>query len=272
MTHFPFLSCAAALVLGCLPAAAELQWYGDPAKGRQVFDNLNFEGAVKHSAGSGSIKPDKDPELGPIWRIHKPAADKRAEIRGAAGWSFHHGKGGVMKQGVTYYIGWRYKFEMPDKKTGGWACFQWKSYPLPGSPEADFNQNYPLTMGYDGRDLSLTSHAADWTHKRSGVVRLWSAPVKIGTWVSVVLAIRPSRDAKTGCVEIWLDGEKQKLATGGTRFFGKTMDGSEVAPKWGAYNRNAVGTEIDVCLADLRIATDLKSAMPEPLAKRAKKQ
>ena len=37
-------------------AQAELQWYGDPDQGRAVFDNLNFEGAAKHSKGSGTIQ------------------------------------------------------------------------------------------------------------------------------------------------------------------------------------------------------------------------
>ncbi|MEY2880265.1 MAG: hypothetical protein RLZZ15_2645, partial [Verrucomicrobiota bacterium] len=95
-------------------AFAELQWYGDPAKGRAVFDNLNFEGAERHSPGTGTILPATDPVHGPIWRVHKPAADKRAEIRGAKDWSFHEGKGGVMQQGVTYFIGWRYKFTLSE--------------------------------------------------------------------------------------------------------------------------------------------------------------
>jgi hypothetical protein len=30
-----------------------------------------------------------DPVHGKIWRVHKPGPDKRAEIRGAAGWSYH---------------------------------------------------------------------------------------------------------------------------------------------------------------------------------------
>jgi hypothetical protein len=41
------------------------------------------------------------------------------------------------------------------------------------------------------------------------------------------------------------------------------MDGLEVAPKWGAYNKNVIGTEISVDLADLRIGTDLESVMPK---------
>ncbi len=264
--HLPLSRSRPAIILGWLllavPALAELQWYGDPAKGRAVFDNFNFEGAARHSSGSGTILPAADPVYGKIWRVHKPAPDKRAEIRGAKGWSFHEGKGGVMQQDVPYYLGWRYKFEMPDKQTGGWACFQWKSYAEPGKPES-FTQNYPLSMSYNGRELSLTKHGEGWTKQRDNVVKLWSHPVKIGEWVDVVLVINPSRDEKTGYVGIYFNGEKQKLSTGGTRDYCKTMDGLEVAPKWGAYNKNAIGTDITVDLADLRIGTDLESVMPK---------
>ncbi len=195
-------------------------------------------------------------------RVHKPAADKRAEIRGAAGWSYHEGKGGIMQQGVPYYLGWRYKFELPENKKRGRACFQWKSYAERGKPES-FTQNYPLTMSYNGHELSPTKHGAGGATNRSKVVKLWSHPVKIGTWVDVVLVINPSRDEKTGYVEIYFNGEQQKLTTGGTRDYCKTMDGLEVAPKWGAYNKNAIGTEITVDLADLRIGTALESVMPK---------
>jgi hypothetical protein len=258
-----------ALLLGLFlldtAAVAELQWYGDPDKGRAVFDNLNFEGGARHSAGSGTILPATDPVHGRIWQVHKPAPDKRAEIRGAKGWSFHEGKGGVMRQEVPYFIGWRYKFELPDDRRGGWTCFQWKSYPDPDRPET-FTQNYPLTMGYNGRELSLTKHGAGWSNDRSKVMKLWSQPVKIGTWVDLVLVINPSRDEKTGYVELYFNGKQQTLLTGGTRDYCKTMDGLEVAPKWGAYNKNALGTEITVDLADLRIGTDLESVMPKPVA------
>ena len=74
--HLPAFLLFATLLVA--PASAELLWHGDPAKGRAVFDNLNFEGAERHSPGTGTIAPATDPVYGPIWRVHKPAADKRA--------------------------------------------------------------------------------------------------------------------------------------------------------------------------------------------------
>jgi hypothetical protein len=249
------------LGLPCAALRADLQWHGDPARGRAVFNNLNFEGAERHSAGTGTITPATDPVHGPIWRVFKPAADKRAEIRGAAGWSDHGGKGGVMQPGVPYYLGWRYKFTMAAPTAKGWACFQWKSYPDPANP-ASFTQNYPFTMGYDGRTLSLTAHGPDWMQHRDRVVQVWKHPVKIGEWVDIVLVVCPSLDPAVGYIEIYFNGEPQRLLTGGTRFHHKTMDGLEVAPKWGAYGGGAIGTEITVDLADLRIGTDLASVRP----------
>jgi hypothetical protein len=257
------LALSALTLLVLTPAFAELQWYGDPAKGREIFNNLNFEGAVRHSEGHGTITPATDPVYGPIWRINKPADDKRAEIRGAAGWSFHGGKGGIMQQGVTYYIGWRYKFETNGPVKNGWscACFQWKAYDDPKNPALS-TQNYPFTMGYNGHELSLTMHGPDWPQHRERVVKAWSHPVKLGAWVNVVVVVTPSLDPKVGFVEIYLNGEHQKLLNGTTRVYGKTMDGLEVAPKWGAYGGGSVGTDITVNLADLRIGTDLASVTP----------
>jgi hypothetical protein len=242
-------------------AQAELQWYGDPAKGTAVFDNLNYEGAERYSKGSGSITPATDPVYGPIWRVHKPAADKRAEIRGAKGWSFHTGKGGVMKEGEVYYIGWRYKFTLSEINGKGWACFQWKSYPDPTNMLKN-TQNYPFTMGYNGRELSLTTHGEDWPQHRERVVTVWKHPLKPDTWADIVLVVKPSPDKKVGYVEIYFNGELQTMLTGGTRAYERIMDGLEVAPKWGSYGGGSVGTEVTVDLADLRIGTDLASVMP----------
>ncbi|MFC1761775.1 heparin lyase I family protein [Planctomycetota bacterium] len=243
------------------PGFAELLWYGDPARGRAVFNNLNFEGTQRYGKGSGTILPAVDPVHGPIWRVYKPAPDRRAEIRGATGFSHHVGKGGVVKEGETYYLGWRYKFNMPEKKMKGWACFQWKSYPEPNQPDSR-TQEYPVLMGYNGREMTVTKYGSGWKKHRDRIVPIWSKPVSIGIWVDVVLVIKLSRDKEVGYLEFYFNGEKQTLLTGGTRVYHNTMDGWEVAPKWGAYNRHVIGTEITVDLADLRIGTDLKAVMP----------
>lgn len=66
-----------------------------------------------------------------------------------------------------------------------------------------------------------------------------------------------------GAVYLHFNGKQQKLVGGGTRYYSKTMDGGEVAPKWGAYNLYGIGTEISLSLADMRIGTDLGSVVPK---------
>lgn len=85
-----------------------------------------------------------------------------------------------------------------------------------------------------------------------------------GEWVDIVLVVNPSLDDKVGFVEICYNGEQQTLRTGGTRYYHKTMVGLEVAPKWVAYGGGAIGTEITVDLAGLRIGTDFASVTKNP--------
>lgn len=259
-TSVAFIRWLAAGLLTTAGLSAEVIWGGTPSEGRAVFNNLNFEGAERYSPGNGSILPFEDPGRGWIWRVHKPAADKRAEIRGATGWSFHQGKGGSMQLGTPYYLAWGYRFSLAEPTGRGWACFQWKSYPDPEHPET-FTQNYPFTMGYNGRELSLTTHGPDWQQHRDRVQAIWRRPVTIGEWVDIVLVVNPSLDPTEGFIEIHFNGELQPLLSGGTRFYHKTMDGLEVAPKWGAYGGGAIGTEITVDLADLRVGTSLASVL-----------
>ena len=134
------------LSLLATPVPAGLQWYGDPAKGRAIFNNLNLEGAERHSPGTGTILPATDPAHGKIWRVHKPEADKRAEIGGAAGRSYHEGKGGIMQQGVPYYL--RIGTDLESVM----------------SEYAAFPQPLPLNE----RTLAQTLHAAGYTTAISG--------------------------------------------------------------------------------------------------------
>ena len=111
----------------------------------QVFNNLNFEGAERHSKGQGHVKAVRDKAGKKIWRVYKPDCDKRAEIRGAEG--YHQ------REGETYYIGWRWRMRQPNVKTNGVTVFQWKAY-------GNDTQNYPFCMGYDGESLSMTKCAS----------------------------------------------------------------------------------------------------------------
>jgi hypothetical protein len=121
-------------------------------------------------------------------------------------------------------------------------------------------------MSYNGRELALTRHGPGWQQDISLRQEIWRQPVKIGTWVDIVLVINPSVNDSVGYVELYFNGIQQTFVTGTNRIYHKTMDGLEVAPKWGCYNKASIGTEVTVNLADLRIGSSLQSVMPTPVS------
>lgn len=221
-------------------------WRGAPCDNwRTTFDNMNFEGAEKHSKGGGYICTAHDPQHGRVWRVGKPAPDKRAEIRGAKGWR--------EKVGDTYYLGWRWKFGCAERELGHITVFQWKSY-------GDHTQNYPFCMSFDGRKLYVTKYDPHWEEDRKHrVTRLWEHPAQCGEWYTFTFGVKLGNSADDGWIEFYFNNEKQELKTGGERVAHKTMDGDEVAPKWGVYNRFCIGHECTVDLADMAIARDYEA-------------
>lgn len=118
-------------------------WVGKPtADWRDAFGNLNYEGAADGSPGGGSVRAVTERGVR-MWRVHKPAADRRAEVRGAAGWR--------PRLGETYYVGWRWRLRsmLPrDARVGaGVTVFQWKAYrDAPTGGRHDVHQNYPFAL------------------------------------------------------------------------------------------------------------------------------
>ncbi len=235
-------------------AKAEVLWYADPAKApSENFCFLDFEG-VNETKGFGSVTAVEDPKYGQVWRVYKPKADKRAEIRGARGIHNPGGFGGLKIIDKPYYIGWRWKFESRESIAGNVCIFQWKGY-------RPFTQNYPFLMEYNGREVQMRKFDDHWMQTRKGVATIWKKPVKMGEWVNFVVIVKQSEDKQKGYIEFYVNGEMQKFSTGETRYYHKTLDGSETGPKWGAYNSSAVGREITVHLAEMRITTSLETAM-----------
>jgi hypothetical protein len=68
---------------------------------------------------------------------------------------------------------------------------------------------------WDGSKLWVTKYNANWQATRAaGIARIWEKRVGVGKWVSIVLAVRVSRNGNAGYVEIYFNGAKQKLMTG----------------------------------------------------------
>ena len=131
--------------------SGKLLWEGTPSDDwSSVFDNLNYEGAEAGSPGHGSVEAATDERGARMWRVSKTAGDKRAEIRGAAGWR--------QRQGETYYVGWRWRVEAEEPQRAaldeGVTVFQWKAYEEDidgGGRSEQVEQNYPLAMECDTR-------------------------------------------------------------------------------------------------------------------------
>jgi Polysaccharide lyase len=227
----------------------DLTWKGEPCDNwRKRFHNLNFEGAERYSGGKGSIKPVHDHGEA-IWRVHKPSCDKRAEIRGL----------GYNKEGQTVYLGWRWRIhcDLEPNKCAGVTIFQWKSY-------GNQQQNYPFAMGYNGGEVSLTKYDVDWQKDRKHRIhKLWTKPAKIGEWFTFVIGVKLSRKKETGFIELYFNGELQELDAGGKRSAHRTLDGNEVAPKWGVYNRNGVGHDMSVDLSHMCAGRTAEAVLAE---------
>ena len=72
-----------------------------------------------------------------------------------------------------------------------------------------------MACRWDGAALSLTKYDPDWQEDREErVTRLWEAEVEASEWVSLTLAIKLSRNADEGWVELYFNGARQELQTG----------------------------------------------------------
>lgn len=72
-----------------------------------------------------------------------------------------------------------------------------------------------MACRWDGAALSLTKYDPNWQEDREErVTRLWEAAVEAGEWVALTLAIKLSRNADEGWVELYFNGARQQLQTG----------------------------------------------------------
>lgn len=225
------------------PARPDLIAYANPENGTEDFKVLNNE------PGS-TIAVVEDPEYGKVFQFHKNIGANRNEVQGL--------KGLTVEQGKTYYLGWRYKVDMPADLTTN-ALFQWKAYGFPEQVNPML-QNYPITLNpTDGR-LGLTQFNPKTEENPETLC--WDIPFVPNEWHDYVLAIYVSDDVEQGWISFYYDGELQVLNNGDTKFYCRTFDCDYVDPKWGIYGGK--NTEITSWLTDLRVASTYESAAPAP--------
>lgn len=225
------------------PDRPDLIAYANPDNGTADFKELNTE-------PGGSIEVVDDPVYGKVFRFHKNIGANRNEVHGLNGLT--------IEQDKTYYLGWRYKIDMPQELTTN-AIFQWKAY---GFKEQinPMLQNYPITINPMEGQLGLMQfNPVVKSGERETLC--WDIPFAPNEWHDYVLAIHVSDDVEKGWISFYYDGELQVLNNGETKFYCRTFDCDYVDPKWGIYGGK--NTEISSWLADLRVAYTYESAAPE---------
>src|SRR5690349_16320406 len=110
--YFGLIALGAALC--ARPVRADIVWQADPAQGTKSFGTLNLEGGA-------TITVVDDPTYGKVYRCYHPSGSGRCETS-------HLPNDLHAKEGETWYIGWRFKLDMPLNTTTN-AIFQWKAYP-----------------------------------------------------------------------------------------------------------------------------------------------
>jgi len=240
------LSIALALLCtSAFPLRAAIIWNGSPT-GADDTPGRVFGNASTECPPPGSITPVRDDsEYAYVWRYSKPTAptsyrceSRNIRVNGYAYKGFTKGK--------TFYIGWGSKLKKVDGgQYGDWVIFQWKSY---GNGST---QNYPLLMTAVAGKVKLI-----YVNTSGAWQTIWEAKTDDNSWRDYVLGIHLSDNATTGWVELYVDGVQQEIG-GRLRFPARTLDVSN-EPKWGAYNRDQPGHEMEQLIANPRVATTLQ--------------
>jgi hypothetical protein len=227
---FQSLSVVVGSLLSCANVGATVHWDGDASRGTGVF-----KGVERNASATVSVVTDS--AQGKVWKFYKPTGSNRSEARGSKGWNWTDGK--------TFYFGWRYKISRSHSRLN--AVFQTHGY---DRQTADhplvLNQRSQMVLNAFGDGQVMTP--------------LWglgSNPVNV--WHEVVFRIRMGRGSD-GWVEYWYNGQQQTLKTGGTRYYGLTLDGGHTEPKWGLYGAPEVS--ITNLVDGLRIASTYAEANP----------
>lgn len=229
---------------------AQVLWYGDPNRNyKDSFYRLSRE-----SGETGTVTTTNDATHGKVWVVNKPNGDKRCELARTEGTVNSY----TPKEGDMLYLGWRMKVEIAGSNSpSGFAVFQWKS-------TNTHSQNYPFIFGYGGNSIEMSAYDAGTGSQSSRQEKLCSKFVGEGNWVSIVVAVKVSKNENIGYLECWYDGVKQTMPGGGTRFKHRTLDDNGNYCKWGAYNEASRNFNITVSFDEMRFGTTLASVQ-DPL-------
>lgn len=254
--------------ISVIDGESEVIWYGDSEKSLQYsFYRVSREGDSGDPDPTGTITTIDDSEYGKIWKVFKPAGDKRCEFARTEG----TGNKYRIKEGDRVYVGWRVKMHVSgDEKPQGYAQFQLKT-------EGNGWQNHPVDMGFNPTASTLNVSGIYPTDKPDASVSnrtttFYTQIMKEDEWTEIVLGFNFSQDPNVSFVEVWINGVRRLLTdTDGKKVFkayhrtiDRTVDNSGPATmyfKWGIYNAACKPYEVTAYFDEMRIGTALKDVM-----------
>lgn len=182
----------------------------------------------------GTITYDENEK---VWRYYKPshATSYRCESRNIR----VGGSPYIWVNNRTYIIKWKSKITKIDSEYGDFVIFQWKSYP-------NELQNYPFLMTAENDEVRLT-----YVDTEGKWHRLWTKKTVDGEWNNYQLTIHLSDRDGSGWIQLQYNGGGQMVG-GSSRFYGRTLDGTN-EPKWGVYNRDRPGHEMEQYIGELKV-------------------
>lgn len=253
-------------------------WYGDSEKSLQYsFYRVSREGDDGDPSPKGTITTIDDSEYGKIWKVFKPAGDKRCEFSRTEG----TGNNYRIKEGDRVYVGWRVKMHVSgDEKPQGYAQFQLKT-------DGNGWQNHPVDMGFNPTASLLNVSGIYPVDKPDAAVlnrttKFYTQTMNEDEWTEIVLGFNFSQDPSVSFVEVWINGVRRLLTdTSGAKVFKayhRTIDSkadnsgpATMYFKWGIYNAACKPYEVTAYFDEMRIGKSLKDVMNPLLLSRSGK-
>lgn len=185
-------------------------WYVQSLSSRAtLFSSGAFEGgqAARFEVRAGDVEPD--------------TGSQRSEVSGP-----------TFKEGQDLYIRDAIRLPATNTYSAPWQIIQQLH-------EEDWS-------GSPGMAVFLDNNRALKIGAGDGSPTFWqSSPLQSNRWYDLIYRVKLSRDAKTGFVEVWLDGAQQNLANGQTRIYGQTIQAAETYIKAGIYrSKSSSGTSV----------------------------
>lgn len=255
----------------------ELIWYGDPNQSLSYsFYSMNRVGDTGDPAPTGTITTANDSEHGKVWKVFKPAGDKRNEFSRTEGKSNYY----EIKEGDRIYVGWRVKTHISgNEKPGAFAQFQLKT-------EDNGWQNHPVAMTFEPTNYCLNINGiypvsdpnASITNRKT---IFYTGDMQEDKWTEIVLEFNFSNNPQVSFVEVWINGVRRLLTDKQNakvfKAYHRTIDmkTDNSAPahmyfKWGIYDAACKPYDVTAYFDAMRIGKELKDVM-NPLIQSRKK-